>query len=109
MHEPLKNKIYIRKKLFFIFLGANFLVPKSGHQLEKQPVLGPTHGFFTSFSGATYNSVCSRKYVISHFISTPTPFFKNVMKIFMKIFCLSFSFHDMQINFTLNLTTKCAK
>ena len=98
MHEPLKNKIYIRKKLFFIFLGANFLVPKSGHQLEKQPVLGPTHGFFTSFSGATYNSICLRKYVIWHFISTPTPFFKNVMKIFMKIFCLSFSFYNIQFD-----------
>ena len=98
MHEPLKNKIYIRKKLFFIFLGANFLVPKSGHQLEKQPVLGPTHGFSTSFLRATRNSICSRKYVIWHFISTPTPFFKNVMKMFIKIFCLSFSFHDMQID-----------
>ena len=34
------------------FLDANFLVPKSGHQLEKEPVLGPTHGFSTSFLGA---------------------------------------------------------
>ena len=77
MHEPLKNKIYIGKKLFFNFLGANFLIPKSGHQLEKQPVLGPTHGFSTSFLGATRNSICSRKYVIWRFISTPTPLFQE--------------------------------
>ena len=77
MHEPLKNKIYIRKKLFFIFLGANFLVPKSGHQLEKQPVLGPTHGFSTSFLGATRNSICSQKYVDWRFISTPSPTFQE--------------------------------
>ena len=66
--------MYIRKKLFFNFLSANFLVPKSGHQLEKRPVLGPTHGFSTFFLGATHNSICSRKYVIWRFISTTTPF-----------------------------------
>ena len=58
-------------------LSANFLAPKSGHQLEKQPVLGPTHGFSTSFLGATRNSICSRKYVIWRFISTPTPLFQE--------------------------------
>ena len=31
---------YLGKKLFYIFLGANFLMPKSSHQCEKQPVLG---------------------------------------------------------------------
>ena len=77
MHEPLKDITYIRKKMFFNFLGANFLVPKSSHQLEKQPVLGPTHGFSTSFLGATHNSICLRKYVIWRFISTPTPIFQE--------------------------------
>ena len=108
MHEPLKNKIYIRKKLFFIFLGADFLMPKSGHQLEKQPVLGPTHGFSTSFLGANRNSICSRKYVIWHFISTPTVLFQECHETFMKIFA-SFSFHDMQIDSISNATRKCAK
>ena len=37
MHEPLKNIIFLN------FLGANFLAPKSGHQQEKQPLLGPDH------------------------------------------------------------------
>ena len=73
MHEPLKNIMYIGKKLFFNFLGANFVAPKSGHQL----VLGPTPGFPTSFLGATRNSICSRKYVIWRFISIPTPFFAS--------------------------------
>ena len=41
MHEPLKNS--------FIFLGADFFAPKSGHRREKQPVLGPD---FTPFSSA---------------------------------------------------------
>ena len=77
MHEPLKDITYIRKKMFFNFLGANFLVPKSSHQLEKQPVLGPTHGFSTSFLGATHNSICLRTYVIWRFISTPTPIFQE--------------------------------
>ena len=43
MHEvlmSLQNRIYLGKK-FFNFLGANFLMPKSSHQREKQPVLGP--------------------------------------------------------------------
>ena len=39
MHEPLKNRTFLGK-LFFNFLGANFLAPKSDHQREKQPVLG---------------------------------------------------------------------
>ena len=36
----------------------------------------------------------------------PYPPFKDIT---MKIFCLSFSFHDMQIDFFLNATRKCAK
>ena len=39
-HEPLKNRTYLGKKLFFNFLGADFLAPKSGHRREEQPVLG---------------------------------------------------------------------
>ena len=38
---PLKNRTYFGKKLFFNDLGADFVKPKSGHQHEKQPVLGP--------------------------------------------------------------------
>ena len=30
----------MEKNLFFNFLDADFLVPKSGHRREKQPVLG---------------------------------------------------------------------
>ena len=97
------------KKLFFNFWGVNFRALESGHQLEKQPVLGPTHGFSTSFLVATRNSICSWRYVIWNFISTPTSFFKNAMKIFMKIFWLSFSFHNMQIDSISNATRKCAK
>ena len=33
-HEPLKNITYLEKKMFFIFLGADFLAPKSGHGHE---------------------------------------------------------------------------
>ena len=40
MHDPLKNRNYLRKKLIFNFFGANSFVPKSGHRHEKQPVLG---------------------------------------------------------------------
>ena len=40
VHEPLTTRTYLRKKLFFNFLGADFVRPKSGHQREKQPVLG---------------------------------------------------------------------
>ena len=32
---------YLGKKLFFKFLGTNCVMPKSGHQGVKQPVLGP--------------------------------------------------------------------
>ena len=39
VHEPLKYRTYIRKKLLYNFFDADFVVPKSGH--EKQPVLGP--------------------------------------------------------------------
>ena len=66
-------------------MGVNFLAPKSGHQLEKQPVLGPTHGFSTSFLRATRNSVCPRKYVIC-FISTPTPLFQERQEKFYEDF-----------------------
>ena len=38
--EPYK-KIESYTKMFFNFLGANFLKPKSFHQREKQSVLGP--------------------------------------------------------------------
>ena len=41
MHGPFKNRTYLGKKLFFNFLGANFLAPKSSHRHEKQLVLGP--------------------------------------------------------------------
>ena len=77
MHELLKSITYLVKKVFFNFLGANFLSPKSCHQLGKQPVLGPTHGFSASFLGAIRNSICSRKYVISRFISTLNPLFQE--------------------------------
>ena len=43
--EPLKNRTYLRKKLFFNFLGADFLAPKTGHRREKQPVLEPVCTF----------------------------------------------------------------
>ena len=45
MHEPLKNRDYVEKN-FFWGGGADFLAPKSGHQHEKQPVLGP--GYYGS-------------------------------------------------------------
>ena len=40
MHEPLKNRTHLGKKLFFSVLGADFLTLNSGHQREKQLVLG---------------------------------------------------------------------
>ena len=40
MHETLKNRTYLGKKMFFNFLGINFVVPKSSHGREKQPALG---------------------------------------------------------------------
>ena len=47
MHEPLKNRNYVGKKIFLGGEGgADFLAPKSSHQHEKQPVLGP--GYFGS-------------------------------------------------------------
>ena len=39
--EPLENRTYLGKKLFYNFLGSNFVTPKSGHQRERQPVLAP--------------------------------------------------------------------
>ena len=38
VHEPLKNRTCLRKKLLFNFLGADFFRPKSGHRREKQHV-----------------------------------------------------------------------
>ena len=46
MHEPLKNSTYLAQKLFFNFLGFDFLAPKSSHRCEKQPVLGPDKTHF---------------------------------------------------------------
>ena len=43
MHEPLKNRIYLRKKMFFIFFGTNFRAPKCGQRHEKQPALELEH------------------------------------------------------------------
>ena len=43
VHEPLKYRTYLGTKLFFNFLGADFLVAKGGHRREKQPVLGPAY------------------------------------------------------------------
>ena len=71
--------------MFFNFLGPNFLAPKSSQQVGKQPALGATHGFSTSFSGASCNSICSRKYVIC-FICNPTPLFQERHENFYEIF-----------------------
>ena len=35
VHEPLKNRIYLGKKLFFNFLHTDFLLPKTSYWLEK--------------------------------------------------------------------------
>ena len=48
--------------------------------------------------GTTRSLIFSRKNAILCFVSTPYPPFKNLMKIFMKMFCLSFSFRDMDVN-----------
>ena len=32
-------ELVLEKKLFFNFLGANFVAPKSDHRRDKQPVL----------------------------------------------------------------------
>ena len=34
-------ELILEKKLFFNFLGTDFLAPKSAHGREKQPLLGP--------------------------------------------------------------------
>ena len=49
MHEPLTNLGYLGKKLFFNFLGAHFVVPKSDHRCEKQPIIGPALSHVTCF------------------------------------------------------------
>ena len=46
MHEPLKNRTYLRKKLIFNFLSPDFLAKKKIFLIfsdfcKKQPVLGP--------------------------------------------------------------------
>ena len=63
---------------------------------------------FCFFLGATHNSICSWKNVMTFYFYPYFPF-KNVTKIFMKSFCLSFSFDDMQIDSFSNATRKCAK
>ena len=55
MHEPLKSRTYLGKKLFFHFLGADFLVPKSSHRPEKQPVLG-----LAQEAGASGNNIAAK-------------------------------------------------
>ena len=62
---------------------------------KPRPVIFYEHpGNSTSFLGATRNSVCSWKNVMTFCFYDYSPF-KNVIKILMKIFCLLFSFHDM--------------
>ena len=42
LHSGGNTEIFFeQKKLFFNFLGADFVAPKSSHQHEKQPVSGP--------------------------------------------------------------------
>ena len=38
-------ELILEKNCFFSFLGADFLAPKSGQRLEKQPVLGPGYRY----------------------------------------------------------------
>ena len=43
MYMSLKIKeqnLYVGKKIFFNFLGVDFVAPKSGHRCEKQHVIG---------------------------------------------------------------------
>ena len=47
MHKHLKNRTYIGKKLFFDFLGTDFVAPKSGQRREKHPVLWPDFRQYT--------------------------------------------------------------
>ena len=68
-------------------MGANFLVRESSHQLEKQPVLGPTHGFSTSFLGATRNSICSTEVCnMTIYFYPNTPFPRTSWKFLWKYF-----------------------
>ena len=43
--------------MFFYFFAANFLVPKSGHRREKQPVLGPGKPVWMLKSPKTNNRI----------------------------------------------------
>ena len=38
--EPLKNRTYLGKKLFFNFLGADFLLPIRGHNVKNSLIYG---------------------------------------------------------------------
>ena len=44
-----------RKKLFFNFLDTDFLMPKIGHQREKQPLLGPVYVYMHKYIYKTIN------------------------------------------------------
>ena len=67
-------------------MGTDFIALKSGHRLEKQPVLGLAHGFSTSFLGPTRNLIWSRKYVMCRFNSTPIPLSKTSLKFLWEFF-----------------------
>ena len=54
MRERLKNETYLGKKLFFNFLGANFVSPKSGHQCEKTACIRARFLKSLSMSGIQY-------------------------------------------------------
>ena len=64
------------KKSFSNFLSDNFLASKWS-PTWKTACIRAYPCFSTSFLGATRNSICSRKYVIWRFISTPTPLFQE--------------------------------
>ena len=52
---PLKNRTFVGKKnVFLIFLGANFVAPKSRHQCDKQPVLGQAWEYQPKSKGKIY-------------------------------------------------------
>ena len=99
-------------QLIFIYNSTNFLtLPDFPDRVEILPLLVGgnskvtnqymwffmnTPENFTSFLRGTCNSICSWKNVMT-FYFYPYPPFRNI-KIFMKILCLSFSFHDMKID-----------
>ena len=67
-------------------MGANFFSPKSSHQLEKTACIRAYPQFSTSFLGDTRHLICTRKYVIWRFISTPTPLFHEHHETFYENF-----------------------